>query len=87
MNVPFITYFSLVNAIPKSWKANIKNYQKVEDPSTYNVKLIQKTKSVNKTFYSLFVEHKYELPLNAQSKWSKDLNIEISDEEWKTYYK
>ena len=28
LNVPFITYFSLVNAIPKCWKTQIKNDQK-----------------------------------------------------------
>ena len=49
--------------------------------------MIKKTKSVNKTFYSRFLEKKAEIPFNDQNKWNIDLNKEISIEEWNKYYK
>ena len=62
LRVLFLTSLSLINAIPRNWRIQIKNYKRLEQLSNTNVDLIKQTKTVNKTFYALFLKLKSELP-------------------------
>ena len=37
LRVPFLTYLSLVNAIPRNWRIQIKNHKRLENSSNTNV--------------------------------------------------
>ncbi len=79
LNEHFLRFPSVLDAIPRDWKQNIKEKITVKYE---NIEMIKKNKKPNKRFYNILIEKVKEKPIELQEKWKLALNnynFEISD--------
>ena len=81
----YLAYYSLISAIPKQWKADIKN-QSLSSPTgteNYNfVKMLDTAQRASTLAYQQ-LQNKVEIQDVASSKWASILDITWQDSEWK----
>lgn len=89
ININFIEYFGVINAIPRNWKEIVVNTNDIEDIPIIPHKLINYLNThdkVTKYFYHIMIRPLSEKPINSQRKWQDLLNTDISDKSWELIY-
>ena len=83
----FLEAYSIVSAIPKSWKNAIKDYgDRLEIVKSLKIEELLKSKQkTTKVAYNAILQSVASEPTKAQTRWCDELSI--PDIEWKTYYR
>ena len=81
----FVEYYSIISAIPQSWKEKIIGKDKLDNITHPLVEKIRSEQKLCKYFYKMLIEKFRELPLNIQNRWGNDLNVKI--ENWNLVHK
>ena len=87
MNVNFLDYLSIQNAIPREWRRSLLTYGKnLNIISNKNITILQELKKPSKFFHKSFVQQNKKPPEKAKTKWHEHLRINITEENWKLIF-
>jgi hypothetical protein len=86
LNVNFIDFHGLINAVPREWKQTILNSTPFEDVNNKYIYFLKSIEKPTKYFYRILIERIAEKPLKSQNKWKLFLGKEVSEEEWENVY-
>ena len=87
MNVNFLNYLSIQNAIPREWRRSLLTYGKnLTIISNKNITILQELKKPLKFFHKSFVQQNKKPPEKAKTKWHEHLRINITEENWKLIF-
>ena len=70
----FVSYYSVISAIPREWKEVISNEGKLEEVDKHIVKLVIGLKKPNKVIYFNLIENVKEDTSTLQEKWVMKIN-------------
>jgi len=85
VNISFLEYGGIINAIPKSWKKYIKMGHTVEELSGYQF-YVEKIILTCKEIYNEYIKRIHILPEEYPISWAQELNIIIDEFEWLESY-
>ena len=82
-----MTYLSIIAAIPRKWKVEIRNFTFI-DPldEESNLEILIKSEQVSKMIYWNIIDKRYPPTLALKKIWENDLNTNISEESWWRLY-
>ena len=86
LNVNFIDFHGLINAVPREWRQTILNSTPFEEVNNKYINLLKSMEKPTKYFYRILIEKIAEKPLKSQNKWKLFLRKEVSEEEWENEY-
>jgi len=81
LNISFLEYGGILNAIPKTWKSCIKN-KNIEVKGEEYVYYIDKISLTCKGIYNEIIENIYTLPEEYPISWARELNVFIDEIDW-----
>ena len=81
ITVAIMDFNSIVSAIPKKWKIDIKLHaKKLRNIVNKNIEYIKTHTKCTQYFYKIMLKKKIESPSKAHSKWETDLILSINEE-------
>ena len=86
LDVNFIEFYSVIDAIPLCWKRLVKNQNKTQNIIHPHVNLLKNSLKPTKPFYQILLAKTSSQNIKAMSKWQADLNLEIN-ENWNQHFK
>jgi len=86
LNVNFIDFHGLINALPREWRQTILNSTPFEEVNNKYINLLKSIEKPTKYFYRILIKKIAEKPLKSQNKWKLFLGKEVSEEEWENVY-
>ena len=83
VNINFLDLMSILQAIPKHWKQELKTTPTNKD-TTYTDKVTEllESKKPTKLICQQIILNKCEIPLDRLQKWTTDLKEDIDGEDW-----
>ena len=88
LNCNYIEIYSIISAIPKSWKTSIRDRgRKLEKVSSKKLEEIFIKKTCTKITYSAILQTVASKPKETQSRWFMDLSGYLPNIDWKSTYK
>jgi len=81
VNISFLEYGGILNAIPKGWKTYIKNIEVSCNYLEYEF-YVNKIELTCKGIYKEYIEKAYTLPEEYPMSWSKELKVYIDELDW-----
>ncbi len=85
VNCDFLTYYGLLEAIPKVWKTILKNNEPVRVTDS-NVLKLCKAKKASKITYIELIKNVSEFPSTPTNKWEEKLNIRFPIPKWQKLF-
>ena len=85
VNVNFVEYYSLIDAIPLDWRRLIRNQKKLQNIVHPLVKLLKNSIKTTKPFYLLLLKNVACKNIKTISKWQRELNLDL-DENWGIHF-
>ena len=83
VNFDFVTFYGLIQSIPKTWlnicKMPDRERQKFKPPL---LQQIFETNRHTKLIYDILIQNYASFPLSPMEKWKRDMNTDISKEKW-----
>ena len=86
LNVNFIDFLGLINAVPREWRQTILNSTPFEEVNNKYINLLKSIEKPTTYFYRILIEKIAEKTLKSQNKWTLFLGKEVSEEEWENVY-
>ena len=84
LEVNFVDYYSVIEAVPLHWKRLCRNSNKIVNVIHPHVSLLKNSLKTTKPFYQLLLKKVATQNTKACSKWHVDLNLEDT-ENWSTF--
>ena len=69
LNVNFIDFHGLINAVPREWRQTILNSTPLEEVNNKYTNLLKSIENPTKYFCRILIEKIAEKPLKSQNKW------------------
>ena len=69
LNVNFIDFLGLINAVPRGWRQTILNSIPFEEVNNKYINLLKSIENPTKYFYRILIAKIAEKPLKSQNKW------------------
>ena len=85
LDVNFIEYYGVIDAIPLHWKRLIRNNNKIQNIIHPHVNLLKTCLKPTKPFYQVLLEKVSTQNIKAALKWQADLNLEVN-ENWNQHF-
>jgi len=81
VNISFLEYGGIINAVPRGWKKYIVNNEVSCEDEEY-VFYVNKIELTCRSIYKEYIEKSYTLPEEYPMSWSRELNVYIDELDW-----
>ena len=85
LDINFVEYYGMIDAIPLEWKRLIRNHIKTQTIIQPYVRLLKSCEKSTKPFYQILLKKVSNRNIKAITKWQTDLNLE-ENENWNQYF-
>ena len=83
-----MTYNSLKSAIPREWKPRINEYEDIDlENEPTKLEYYTSLKSMSKSMYWQYIEQTYAENDGCKMLWEKDLEMELSQDDWERVFR